>query len=209
VYDEKWVNAFYVRKFPFFIAADDLTSRKDNGEHIIYTSSGIVKIISAKAKNGRNYLNMYAYNLEDGSYSYDKEARTDEIREVYNFYGKRVRLLDNKFNHVIELYHDIIEKCRTITPAVAWLWHHYEALEYDLSGILLHYGITSGKSIGYATGILGDFYFWDHEENYWSSPMVYLQRWPGNDEHVEDFKIKFFVENNEILKIIYEYPIIK
>jgi hypothetical protein len=149
---------------------------------------------------------MYTYNLKEGSIFYDRDSRREEILETYHFYNEEVRLIDNQFNHVIELYNDIMKKKDELNPSVAWMWFRYEALEYDLSATELKYGIRTGVDIGYVTGILGDFYFRDRE--YDTPVYVYSQLMLGNDEH-RDFKIKFFIQDNTITKISYENPIIK
>lgn len=66
---------------------------------------------------------------------------TEKIQESYFINNRTVRLKDNPFNHIIELYKDIVNKTDDTSPSVAWSWFHYDADEYDLSEKELMYGI--------------------------------------------------------------------
>ncbi|MDR0320739.1 MAG: SH3 domain-containing protein [Treponema sp.] len=201
---EEWVNAFYVREFPFYIAGEDSTYRPDVGDNDMYTSSIIVNVKSAYENNGVWLLNMDVYDLKDGvGSSYEEQSRTESIQESYYFNGKTVKLQDNLFNHIIKLYNDIKNKIDDITPSVAWSWYQYDADEYDLSEIELEHRIKVGKPINYIWEILGPFYFQEY-----NNVFVYSQ-W-GVDIYGQ-FKIKFFTgeDDGEVLKIIYEIPFIK
>jgi hypothetical protein len=205
---EEWVNALYVKIFPFYIASEESLYRPDNGGNAMYTSSVIVDVKNAYEDKGVWLLNMDVfYHRGDTDESHGKYPRTVNIEESYIFNNKTVRLKENLFNNVVELYNDIQSKIYEIPipPFVAWSWYHYDADGYDLSEIELIYGIETGKPIDYIMGILGPYDFQEYD-----NVFVYSQ-WGADIYSYHGFKIKFFIrgDNREVFRIIYEIPFTK
>jgi hypothetical protein len=201
---EEWVNAFYVRKFPFYIAGEGMVYGIDNGRNDMYTGLNIVNIRNVD-KIGGIWLNMDVYNHKGGiGADYKKDTRIENVQESYFFNNETIRLKDNLFNNIIELYNDIKIKTEDLPPSVAWSGEEHDAKEYDLSEMKLKYGIETGKQINHIIEILGPFYFTEY-----ANVVVYSQ-WGEDYYGFGQFKIKFFTrENNgEVFKIIYEIPLL-
>ena len=160
---EEWVNAYYVRKFPFYIAGENSINHPDNGGNDMYTRSLIAYVKNAYEDNGTWFLNMDIYSLEDGVGGFYKEySRSEQIKDSYSFDDNTVTLKNNLFNHVVELRRDTRNRITDMSPSVAWSWYHYNANEYDLSEMELKYGIRTGITINDVQERLGSFYFQEY-----------------------------------------------
>lgn len=213
--NDEWVNAFYVRKFPFCIACDDYYAGQDINRRTFYSSNVAIGIHEAFLENDVWYLKMDVHTSNRGVMPGEGGSRIEKILETYNFYGTEVRLIDNSFNNLIELSKVMINKIENLTGTVAWTWYYmdtvYEGYEYDFSGIELKYDIGIGKPISYVKELLGDRYYTE----YYGAGKVYIySQWFLQDSYTKvyyySFKIKFYTnENDEIIKIAFEEPLVK
>jgi hypothetical protein len=206
--EEKWVNAFYVRQFPFYIASDSVKHLKDNNDYRIDRSTVIVRINGYEVKDGIKYVEMDVSSVDDNNYRFANEtSRIEPIMEVYDIFNEKVPLIDSTFNNIIELRYDIIDyKKDEAHASVAYIWKEgYETWDYELSSLVLKYGIRAGMPFNDVCELLGDYYYFDdYEGAYIYSNLVEF----GHGTSI--FKIMFYLDKQNIIDgIVYRYPVIK
>ncbi len=221
--EEKWVNGYYMRKFPFYIASDTFSHIYDRySEYRLDRNTVQVKITGYEVQNEITLLTMDIIYVEDdvenvlGEYSYDdaydafmepkKYSRIQPVQEDYTFFGKKVPLMDSTFTNLVQTFD--WDKVVKLPRTDAYMWNgredHYDAFMFDLSSIELQFGIKTGMVFSAVQEIIGkpqNTYEYDDKIEYMYSNIL-----PDNSI----IKLYFYTaKSNRIEQITLTYSFIR